>query len=103
MTLRHDVSQRARDDIRAIWIAIAVHDLAAADRVCDAIERVFLLLAEFPRVGQLRPEYGPAVRSFSVRPYLYTVYYHAHEDRIEIVHVLHGRQDAECILRESQR
>ncbi len=56
----------------------------------DAIVDRFELLAEQPRMGRLRPECGPGVRSFTVESH---VIYYRHEGDVLIARVLHGRRD----------
>jgi toxin ParE1/3/4 len=61
-----------------------------ADRVIDAIFDRFELLAEQPRIGRHRPEFGHGVRSFVVDGY---VVYYRHDRELLIARVLHGRRD----------
>jgi len=61
-----------------------------ADRLIDAIIERFELLAEHPRIGRLRPEFGVGVRSFTVENY---VIYYRHDRDVLIARVLHGRRD----------
>lgn len=61
-----------------------------ADRLLEAIIDRFGLLAEQPRIGRLRPELGPNVRSFSVENY---VIYYRTDPEVVISRVLHGRRD----------
>jgi toxin ParE1/3/4 len=54
-------------DLEEIWSYIAEDASATtADRLIDAIIDRFELLAEQPRMGRLRPEFGESVRSFAV-------------------------------------
>jgi plasmid stabilization system protein ParE len=63
---------------------------ATADRLIDAIVERFELLAEQPRMGRLRPEFGEAIRSFTVENH---VIYYRHDRDVLIARVLHGRRD----------
>jgi plasmid stabilization system protein ParE len=56
------------------------------------------LLAEQPRMGRLRPEFGEGVRSFAVESY---VSYYRHEGDVLIARVLHGRRDQAAAWSES--
>ncbi len=69
MTLRLAISPKACDDMRAIWTTMAARDFDAADRVHDALGRVFNHLTEFPGLGRLRPEHGADIRAFALRAY----------------------------------
>lgn len=61
-----------------------------ADRLLDAIFDRFELLAEQPRMGRNRPEFGEGVRSVVVESYLI---YYRHDRDVLIARVLHGRRD----------
>jgi plasmid stabilization system protein ParE len=61
------LSTLAEQDLDAIWSYVAEDaSPATADRLIDAIIDRFELLAEQPRMGRLRPEFGEGVRSFTV-------------------------------------
>ena len=68
------LSPLAERDLEEIWLYVAEDaSPATADRLIDAIVERFDLLAEQPRVGGLRPEFGAGVRSFTVDSHL--IYY----------------------------
>jgi toxin ParE1/3/4 len=85
------LSALAERDLEEIWSYVA-EDASpdTADRLIDAIIGRFELLAEQPRMGRLRPEFGEGVRSFSVENY---VVYYRHEGDVVLARVLHGRRD----------
>ena len=57
----------AEKELDEIWSYVAEHaSPTIADRLIDAIIDRFELLAEQPRMGRLRLEFGAGVRSFSV-------------------------------------
>ena len=81
----------AEQDLEEIWSYVAEDaSPATADRVIDAIFTRFELLAEQPRIGRSRPEFGEGVRSFVVESY---VIYYRHDQDVLIAKVLHGRRD----------
>jgi toxin ParE1/3/4 len=85
------LSTLAEQDLDEIWSYIAEDaSPATADRLIDAIIDRFELLAEQPRMGRLRPEFGEGVRSFTVENY---VIYYRHERDVVVARVLHGRRD----------
>lgn len=85
------LSALAERDLEEIWSYVAEDTSpATADRLIDAIIDRFELLAEQPRMGRLRPEFGEGVRSFTVENY---VIYYRHEGDVLVARVLHGRRD----------
>ncbi len=75
------LSSLAEQDLDEIWLYVA--EDASADTA-------FSLLAEQPRMGRLRPEFGDGVRSFPVENH---VIYYRHEHEVLVARVLHGRRD----------
>jgi toxin ParE1/3/4 len=85
------LSALAEQDLEEIWSYVAeAASPTTADRLIDAIIDRFGLLAEQPRMGRLRPEFGTGVRSFTVENH---VIYYRHEGDVLIARVLHGRRD----------
>lgn len=85
------LSALAERDLDEIWAYVAEDaSPATADRLVDAIVERFELLAEQPRMGRLRPEFGEGVRSFTVENYLI---YYRYEGNVLVARVLHGRRD----------
>src|SRR2546427_8831299 len=85
------LSSLAERDLDEIWSYVA-EDVSptTADRLIDDIIGRFDLLAEQPRMGRARPEFGAAVRSFAVENY---VIYYCHDGDVLIARILHGRRD----------
>ena len=85
------LSPLAERDLEEIWSYVAENASAiTADRLIDAIIDRFELLAEQPRMGRLRPEFGEGVRSFTVENY---VIYYRHARDVLVARLLHGRRD----------
>ena len=85
------LSTLAEQDLEEIWSYVAEDaSPATADRLIDAIIERLELLAEQPRIGRLRPEFGEGVRSLAVESY---VIYYRHEGEVFVARVLHGRRD----------
>jgi toxin ParE1/3/4 len=92
----YQLSVLAERDLDEIWSYVAEDaSPTTADRLIDAIIDRFELLAEQPRIGRLRPEFGPGVRSFTVENH---VIYYRHESDVLIARVLHGRCDQGAAL-----
>lgn len=89
--MRYRLSALAEQDLEEIWSYVAEDaSPATADRLIDAIIDRFELLAEQPRIGRLRPEFGEGVRSSTVENY---VIYYRYEGDVLVARVLHGRRD----------
>lgn len=93
------LSSLAEQDLDEIWLHVAEDaSPSTADRLIDDIIDRFNLLAEKPRMGRLRPEFGEGVRSFTVENH---VIYYRHESEVLIARVLHGRRDQAAAWAES--
>jgi len=89
--MSYRLSVLAEQDLEEIWSYVAEDaSPASADRLIDAILDRVELLAEQPRMGRLRPEFGAGVRSFTVENH---VIYYRHDEDVIIARVLHGRRD----------
>lgn len=85
----------AEEDLINIWLYIARDNEEAADRVYEAAENTFKILADSPRMGT---PYHPkrsrlkGVRFFPVNKYhSYIIYYREQPEGIEIIRVLHAQ------------
>jgi toxin ParE1/3/4 len=83
----------ARDDLRQIWLHIANDNLTAADQFIDEIERMLILLARNPQIGQAVDRYRVGLRQFTVGKYV--LYFESVEEGIRLVRVLHGARKIE--------
>jgi toxin ParE1/3/4 len=83
-------TDRADEDLIAIWANIAADNPTGADRVLDAIERRWQQLAQHPLSGRARDDIAAGIRHLVVGRYL--TLYRVTGDGIEIVRVLHGRR-----------
>jgi toxin ParE1/3/4 len=78
-------------DLTSIWDFIGHDNIRAADALLVRIEAAFDMLAANPLAGRARDDLAPKIRSFPVGNYI--VFYLPLSDGIEVVRVLHGRQD----------
>ncbi len=83
-------TDRADEDLIALWTSIAADNPNAADRVLDAIERRWQQLAQHPLSGMARDDIAAGVRHLVVGQYL--TLYRVNDQVIEIIRVLHGRR-----------
>ena len=56
--------------------------------------------AKFTKIGRLKDELAPFLRSFLVKNYL--IFYRPIDQGIEIVRILHGLQDIETIFQDHE-
>jgi toxin ParE1/3/4 len=83
-------TDRADEDLIAIWTHIAADNPNAADRVLDAIERRWQQLAQHPLSGMARDDIAAGIRHLVVGQYL--TLYRVNDEGIEIIRILHGRR-----------
>ena len=83
--------QRAEEDLLSIWSYRAESSPASATALMRSLHRQFLLLAEYPQLGQARPDIRPGLRYFPLKRYL--IFYRQIPDGVEIVRVVHGSRD----------
>lgn len=94
MANRFRKSPQADLDLDSIWNFIAADDVQAAERQIDRIGKIFQMLIENPLAGRERHELRKDLRSFPVGSYV--VFYVPLPDGIEIIRVMHGRQDIDA-------
>jgi toxin ParE1/3/4 len=94
---RYRLTEQARQDLDEIWLYIAEDDPAAADHFLDTLYEKFVLLAEQPLLGRLRPELAPNLRSLSVGNYV--IFYRPIDNGIEVARVLHGARAIDPLFR----
>jgi toxin ParE1/3/4 len=78
-------------DYQEIWGYIAIHDVAAADRIVDQFDEALNLLANSPQLGRSVGELAKDLRSFPVGNY--QIFYRPLNDGIELTRVVHGARD----------
>ena len=77
-----------------MWDYIAADNVKAADALLVRIEELFDMLAQAPLAGRARNELAVKLRSFPVGNYV--IFYIPIPDGIEVVRVMHGRQDIDA-------
>lgn len=79
------------EDLQEIWLAIAVDDISAADRILFAIYDRCEILTTDPNAGPRRPDISSECRCLVEGTYL-ILYKHAH-DRVTLVRAMHGHRE----------
>ncbi|MEI9407774.1 type II toxin-antitoxin system RelE/ParE family toxin [Mesorhizobium salmacidum] len=92
--MKYRLLPQATVDLESIGDYIANHDLRAAVRLVDALERRWDLLTLHPFSGAPRDDIAPDIRHLIVGEYL--TLYRVGGDAIEILRVLHGRRNIEA-------
>lgn len=86
------VSPAAKDDLSSIYQFGLQHwGVTQASNYLEIIKALFWRLTEQPKMGIDREDLSQSMRSFAVETHV--VFYRLRSDQVEIVRVLHGRQD----------
>ncbi|MGY0570795.1 type II toxin-antitoxin system RelE/ParE family toxin [Bradyrhizobium sp. RDM12] len=91
MPNRFRKAPQADQDLDSIWDFIALDSVQAADKQIARIGEIFEMLLENPLAGRERRELRASLRSF--RAGNYVIFYVPLPDGVEIIRVMHGRQD----------
>jgi toxin ParE1/3/4 len=93
--MNYFVKARARLDLKKHWRHIAHDNLPAADRLLEAAEETFKLIAGNPDIGSQRSFRKLAgIRSRAVTGFKnYLIFYQTRGETVVIVRVLHGMRD----------
>lgn len=99
---RFILTPQAQRELLNLWRYIDQNSgEARANSVLRRINRKIEALAQHPGIGRSRDELAEGLRSLPANPYL--IFYFPIEDGIEVVHVIHGRQDIEAIFEEEDQ
>ena len=85
-------SRRAADDLAAIAAYIASDSESYASAVVRTILKKTWVLAEYPLIGRVVPEFADdSIRELFA--YSYRIIYRVTNDGVEVAAVVHGRRD----------
>ncbi|MBW3572339.1 MAG: type II toxin-antitoxin system RelE/ParE family toxin [Gemmatimonadetes bacterium] len=89
------VSPEAEDDLiqAAEYLDRETGNPEFGHRLHDGLDHVMELIAENPWMGRARPDLEEGLRAFHHARF--TIFWRLHVDTVEIVRVLHQRQDVE--------
>ncbi len=86
------IAPAARDDLKEIYqYGLRQWGQAQSESYLSTIKDQFWLLTQQPLMGTERPELLPDARSLPIKSH--TLFYRVNADKVEIIRVLHGRQD----------
>jgi toxin ParE1/3/4 len=92
------IAPAAKNDLKAIYqYSLRLWGQAQAESYLYTIKNQFWLLTEQPFLGTERPELLPDTRSLVIESH--TLFYRVTTSRVEIMRVLHGRQDPQRHLK----
>lgn len=91
MANRFRKAPQADLDLDSIWEFIVPDSIRAAEKQIERIGEILEMLVENPLAGRERRELRADLRSFPVGNYV--IFYIPLHDGIEVIRVMHGRQD----------
>ena len=86
------IAPAAKNDLKDIYqYGLRQWGQAQSESYLSTIKNQFWLLTQQPLMGTERPELLPGARSLPIASH--TLFYRVTANRVEIIRVLHGRQD----------
>jgi toxin ParE1/3/4 len=95
---RYSWAPDAVNDLNDIYDYVVEHDVVAADRLIDEIDRKAELYAGNPLLGEERPELASGLRAFRVSNYV--VLYRVARNGIVIARVVHAARNLPRLFEE---
>jgi plasmid stabilization system protein ParE len=98
---QYQFTPQAVSDLFDIWNFIAADNLAAADRVEEAVFRTGTFLADSPHAERTRTDLTALpLRFWVVQPYAdYLIVYDSETKPLQIIRILHAARDLPTVLR----
>lgn len=92
------IAPAAKNDLKDIYqYGLRQWGQAQSESYLSTIKNQFWLLTQQPLTGTERPELLPDTRSLPIESH--TLFYRVTANRVEIIRVLHGRQDPQRHLK----
>ena len=92
------IAPAAKNDLKEIYqYGLRQWGQAQSENYLSTIKNQFWLLTQQPLIGTERPELLPDVRSIPINSH--TLFYRVTTTRVEVIRVLHGRQDPQRHLK----
>lgn len=92
MTAKVVYADKAKADVRQIWLYLAERNLPAADGWIDELDRAEKILLENPLIGVQRTEFKRSIRGWPMQSG-YTIFYSVRGRRLTIFRILHHARD----------
>ena len=92
-------------DLPGIYAHVSSENPAAAERLLDAVERVFTQIVAQPQIGVLYPTRNPQMKAVRMLPVNenYLVFYTLDSDSIRVLYVVHGARHLPRLFRRDPR
>jgi toxin ParE1/3/4 len=90
------VTRDAEDDLEQLWRYIARDSVDAANGFLDQLTTRLVVVAASPKMGRMRDELKPGLRSHPVGNYV--IYYRETGANISILHIVHGARDPKRVF-----
>src|SRR4051812_45210956 len=94
--MRVVITDPAGDDLVHIEQYVSRHNITAAGKLIQRLEKRSMSLGDAPHIGTKRDYIRPGLRTIAEGHYV--ICYRVGERRIEVLRVLHGNMDIEQIL-----
>ncbi len=92
------IAPAAKNDLKEIYqYGLRLWGQTQSESYLSTIKKQFWLLTQQPLIGTQRPELLPDVRSLPINSH--TLFYRVTTTRVEVIRVLHGRQDPQRHLK----
>ncbi|MCG8486743.1 MAG: type II toxin-antitoxin system RelE/ParE family toxin [Chromatiales bacterium] len=92
------IAPAAKNDLKDIYqYGLSQWGRNQSENYLAQIKNQLWMLSQQPLMGTERPELLPDTRSLSIKSH--TLFYRVTANRVEIVRILHGRQDPQCHLK----
>jgi toxin ParE1/3/4 len=92
------IAPAAKNDLKDIYqYGLRQWGQSQSESYLSTIKKQFWLLTQQPLMGTERPELLPDTRSLPIESH--TLFYRVTANRVEIIRVLHGRQDPQRHLK----
>ena len=93
-------TEQAEADLAALLTSFDEYSPPAADRFVELLDAKCRLLSQFPEIGRRCDALLPGLRSIVIGRYV--VYYRVANDAVQIIRILHAKQDAASKLKEDE-
>ena len=93
---------KAKTDVQVVWRYYThIASIEVADAMLREVDRVIARLGENPKLGRPRDDVSPQLRSVRAHPYI--IFYRLKDEAVEIVRVLHERQDLSTVINDCSK